>query len=1096
MEKDSKFTRDDEGYVAVRVVTATEELPASDPDSMFGRDTNGNIAVRVVGTGGGGGVDESKVIVLSATIPTADASNLGKFYCYKGTTNATYTHGYVYECVEGSVSYEANIAFERGTFASEDFEKAGKLIVDAGVADPTEVTGGTMTYALAGNIWSIVFTDANGNALNTAYNLYTEDLEQDYDILPVIDPREFIDGQVVGMAINNVVKTVDYAWERVDLQPAANLGKYLAGWNCSTGLAMTNPPQSPYTYTTGDYFIVGVVATGGASNYRPNGSSYITGEASSTVETEEVNVNDTYFYDGTSWTLLRTGASVTSVNGQTGAVTVQETLVSGTNIKSINGNSILGAGNLQVSGFLPFPAGWTTNSTTKALCDDIAADTTTVKGSAFLGEVTCSDLPAGIVNSEINVYINDGTTAANKVIILELTSGNVAPYRWIYVYWNGGTDTSGWQTWQETLVSGTNIKTINGESLLGSGNLSVGGIPQYTTMPTATSSNVGEIAQYSGTTDANYTNGYFYKCVSDGENPATYSWTRIDVQPAGSGGGIEWAASIDKPANHSSSYYRESPVWVISGGLPDGEYEFCFQTLVSRDKIDSEYPNGYNQYVTYKARFAILTISGKKYVQGNLAYVIDGDWVVNNSEYNPQNSYIYYFLKIYGNDMIINYNGVPFNSAITGEYFAEEVKNIFKITSIKNINTGEEYIPTGHLYDWANNEESNWTQMSSCVLYTSNLVTIPEEKVYNNTLYVGWSSGSYNCLVFSNPNQIVGYPWTFSDSEPKASEVDFVITSTLGGKYHAVIENSSNSYTARILEASGDLANLKLLTQDGRLGACFNFATTDDRSLKATLGLKGSKVEATCDWDYSNIVQNWEEIVFDTVGAEITLKNFGVVAQYNGEIPNIAYTKGCFYQATGTVVTVPDDITCEEVTTSTGSTITCLDANGFINALINEFGVTRDDILYWFSIGYNRIEYQVGASAYWNTGYWIPESIITTYFSFSPALQTGVDIYWLMTLTPEHQEVQNPAWVRYNTQPATTGTTGTLVVADWSSSTQTITVNGVTASNNILVSPAPASATDWASAGILCTAQSTDSLTFTCQTTPSNDITVNVAILN
>ena len=43
----------------------------------------------------------------------------------------------------------------------------------------------------------------------------------------------------------------------------------------------------------------------------------------------------------------------------------------------------------------------------------------------------------------------------------------------------------------------------------------VNAIPQYTTMPTATSSNVGEIAQYSGTTDATYTNGYFYKSTRE-----------------------------------------------------------------------------------------------------------------------------------------------------------------------------------------------------------------------------------------------------------------------------------------------------------------------------------------------------------------------------------------------------------------------------------------------------------------------------------------------------------------------------------------------------------------------------------------------------
>lgn len=55
---------------------------------------------------------------------------------------------------------------------------------------------------------------------------------------------------------------------------------------------------------------------------------------------------------------------------------------------------------------------------------------------------------------------------------------------------------------------------------------------QVSSMPTASADELGKIYQYIGTTDANYTNGYFYKCVSDGNNPANYSWERVDVQPA------------------------------------------------------------------------------------------------------------------------------------------------------------------------------------------------------------------------------------------------------------------------------------------------------------------------------------------------------------------------------------------------------------------------------------------------------------------------------------------------------------------------------------------------------------------------------------
>ena len=80
-------------------------------------------------------------------------------------------------------------------------------------------------------------------------------------------------------------------------------GHFLSLWNCATGLAQSNPPQSPYTYQAGDFFIIGTVAAEGSTNYRPDGSSYTTGVASTTVETEAVDENDVYWYDGTNWLL-------------------------------------------------------------------------------------------------------------------------------------------------------------------------------------------------------------------------------------------------------------------------------------------------------------------------------------------------------------------------------------------------------------------------------------------------------------------------------------------------------------------------------------------------------------------------------------------------------------------------------------------------------------------------------------------------------------------------------------------------------------------------------------------------------------------------
>ena len=181
--------------------------------------------------------------------------------------------------------------------------------------------------------------------------------------------------------------------------------------------------------------------------------------------------------DTNAWKDTDQKGQVTSVNGQTGAVTVQETLVNQSNIKSVNGNSLLGSGNLELSTYLPFPTGWQTTGTTAQLCHSIAIEPGAIAGKAYLGEVRCSDLPASMVNAEIVAEVIDGSNYNDKVIVLTCTSGNTSPYMWKYTYWNNGANVSGWIGFQPELVSGTNIKTINNNSILGSGNLDIDGLP-------------------------------------------------------------------------------------------------------------------------------------------------------------------------------------------------------------------------------------------------------------------------------------------------------------------------------------------------------------------------------------------------------------------------------------------------------------------------------------------------------------------------------------------------------------------------------------------------------------------------------------------
>lgn len=106
-------------------------------------------------------------------------------------------------------------------------------------------------------------------------------------------------------------------------------GKFLAVWNPQTGLPSTNPGTLPYTYKTGDYYIVGTV---GATSYRPTGTSY-TGAASTTVETGTIAANDTYIFDGTSWTLQHTEQAATTWGSITGTLSAQTDLQNALNNK-------------------------------------------------------------------------------------------------------------------------------------------------------------------------------------------------------------------------------------------------------------------------------------------------------------------------------------------------------------------------------------------------------------------------------------------------------------------------------------------------------------------------------------------------------------------------------------------------------------------------------------------------------------------------------------------------------------------------------------------------------------------------------------------
>lgn len=74
--------------------------------------------------------------------------------------------------------------------------------------------------------------------------------------------------------------------------------------------------------------------------------------------------------------------------------------------------------------------------------------------------------------------------------------------------------------------------------------------------------------------------------------------------------------------------------------------------------------------------------------------------------------------------------------------------------------------------------------------------------------------------------------------------------------------------------------------------------------------------------------------------------------------------------------------------------------------------------------------------------------------------------------------------------------TVTLSTSNWSSNTQTVNVTGVTSSNTILVGYSPESYEAYSDAAIRCVGQANNTLTFSCESKPSVNVSVNVVILN
>jgi hypothetical protein len=160
---------------------------------------------------------------------------------------------------------------------------------------------------------------------------------------------------------------------------------------------------------------------------------------------------------------------------QTALDAKQATLVSGTNIKTINSTSILGSGNIAISSAVAWGGvtGTLSNQTDLQTALDLKVDENAAITGATKTKVTYD--AKGLVTAGADATTADIADSTNKRYVTDAQStviGNTSGT-------NTGDNATNSQysglaaSKQDTLVSATNIKTINSTSVLGAGNIAV-----------------------------------------------------------------------------------------------------------------------------------------------------------------------------------------------------------------------------------------------------------------------------------------------------------------------------------------------------------------------------------------------------------------------------------------------------------------------------------------------------------------------------------------------------------------------------------------------------------------------------------------------
>ena len=771
-----------------------------------------------------------------------------------------------------------------------------------------------------------------------------------------------------------------YAW----------LGRFLSLWNSKTGMPISFPLTTPYTYKTWDWFMVEIVdTTDPITNYKPNGSSY-TWAASTTVESWTVKQWDVYIYDGTDWLL--------QVNNEP-QVSFSEIAWQPTD----NSNLATALGNKQDVSNMVTSLTWADNThypTAKAVADAISW--------AGNGDMLKSVYDPNNVNADAFDYTNFINTPSLATVA---TSGAYSDLSWTptlaTVATSGSyTDLSNKPNLATVATSGSYTDLSNKPTIPTVNNAILTIQKNWTTVDTFTanaSSNVtANITVPTKVSDLTNDSWFVTNQVSDAAYASSWNWVtwiapsknavydKIETLPSTAWNGIDITNKVV-----SAKVWTGLEIW--------DDYSAMQWPCPSGFHVPSK-----NEWV---ALCWILTttfsLASNATTMGTyLKMPKAGRRLYDNASVNNVGSIGYYWSST-PNGASSAYD-LYFNSSSISPQHNSYRSYGFSVRCFKDFSVVPDSSWTT-LYDWSSVATWAWVFWNSALWLISvsgdgtTWYTIQDKNLWATTVYNQWDT-----LIDAN----VG--WCFQ----WWNNYMFLWTKSSGTITKSATKVDASWYWPWNYYSSS------------------TWITTNPWNSNATAT---DNLRWWQTWVVSNAILNaW-------------------VTSVNGQ--------------TG------------DVTIDSGITK--------IFTLSSSSDLTNAQAAYdWYAAGKTPI-------IYINYFYYHLYEVTSTYMYFGQAYSSNANrpIVKSIRLWISSWTVTSITYYSANITTHST-TTCTLTSAWWSSKSQTVSVTGVTSSNTVIVSPAPADIADYADCGVYGYWQWSWTLTFNCDTVPSGDITVNVLIFN